>query len=114
MSEEPRDITAVVAVLSHQMGEIKQTLMTAVNDIKAELGSQRKRIGALEEQEIRRQERDKAEDRLREVLKEERQEHAESARDKITIRLTRVQVWIAVITGLAIVAGGVVAVLQAL
>jgi uncharacterized membrane protein YdbT with pleckstrin-like domain len=88
--------------------------MTAVNDIKAELGSHRKRIGALEEQEIRRQERESAEDRLRSVLKEERQEHAEQERDRITIHLTRVQVWVAVITGIAIVAAGVVAVLQAL
>jgi predicted Holliday junction resolvase-like endonuclease len=107
-------MTAVVAVLSHQIGELKQTVMTAINDINSQLRSHGKRIGTLEEQEIRREEREKAEDRLREVLKEERQEHEQATSNRITLSLARWQLVVAVLTGIAIVAAGVVAVLQAL
>ena len=116
MSDQPPQdapFAATIAVLSHQMGEIKQTLSTAINDIRAELGNHRKRIGVLEEQEIRRQEREKAEDRLREVLKEERQEHAEASSTRVTLSLARWQLVVAILTGIAIIAGGVAGVMQA-
>lgn len=107
------DVTTVVAVLSSQMGELKH----AVNGTLRDHGH---RISALEEKEIRRQEREATEDRIRKALEDERQHEKQDRQQEHEQHLGRRQLsistvglWVAVITALALIAGTVIAVVQA-
>lgn len=114
MSDTPENMTAVVAVLSHQIGELKQTLSAALNDIRSDLRSHGRRLDGLDEFRIRTEEREKAEDRIRRAIREERESEDSEASNRVTLSLARWQLMVALITGIAIVAGGIVAVVQAL
>lgn len=94
-----RDITSIVAVLSSQMGELKHAVQQSTTDFA-------RRLTAVEEWQIRADERSKALKENREIAKTEAAQH-------VTFKLSRWQIIVGALTVLVMLAGVIVAVLQA-
>lgn len=100
-TELPRpsqDLTATVAVVSHQIGEVKTAIENLHRENTRRLDDHGQRIGALEEAQIRADEREQTEERLRAVLKEERGDAARERHDEAALSLNRWQLILALLT----------------
>lgn len=106
-----QDITASVAVMSHQIGEVKSAVERTHSEMTRQLDDHGKRIGALEEAGIRADEREQTEERLRRLLKEERVEVEQMDTARAGVNLARWQVWMAALAAVAAVAYVVVTLL---
>lgn len=107
MSEASGEITTAVAVLASQMGELKHAVDGTLRD-------HGRRISVLEEKEIRRQEREATEDRIRKALQEEHGQHEQNQHQRATIALARWQVYLGFLLAFVTLAGVVVALAQTL
>ena len=105
-------MTALVAVLSHQMGELKEAVATSLREIRTTLTEHGTDINQLKEFRIRAEEREHAEDRLRRALQEERRARDEEDNTRVTLSFARWQVWFAAILALGAIVGAVVGILQ--
>jgi hypothetical protein len=107
------DLTAVVAVLSSQMGSLQHAVDGTLKD-------HGRRLTVLEEKEIRRQEREATEDRIREAIQGERQREKNDEQAEHDERVGRKQLsistaglWVTIVTALALIAGTAIAIFQA-
>ena len=105
-------MTSVVAVLAHQIGELKNAVDRSISELTIRVSKQGERIAGLEEYRIRAEEREKAEDRLRRALQEERRTRDEEDNTRVTLSFARWQVWFAAILALGAIVGAVVGILQ--
>lgn len=104
---------ATVAVMAHQIGEIKHAVDQSNREARDRLDDHGKRITALEEMQIRQDERGKTEDRLRSVLAERTHDDVQRSQNRVTVRLSRWQVWCALVVALASIASVVAIALSA-
>lgn len=100
-------VTAAVAVLASQMGELKHALDSSLRQVHEELAAHGQRISDLEEQHIRADERERTRAELT-------AEHATEAREGVSVSLTRRQMLLSVLMLLVMFAGVVVAAVEAL
>lgn len=114
MPEQQQEMTSLVAVLSHQMGELKQAVESSLREIRDQLSAHAKDIGVLKEHQIRADERAAGEDRLRAALAEERERREQSDNTHVTFRLARWQAVCAALLVLIAVASATIAALSAL
>lgn len=106
------DQTAAVAVLASQMGELKHAVEGTMRDHGV-------RISKLEEQEIRRQEREQTEARIRSEVeqqhqheKEEIQQQHEQHLGRTQLSISKLGLWVAALTALFLAVGTIVGILQ--
>ena len=100
MAEPQQNLITTVALLSSQMGALQHAVEGTLKD-------HGKRIGVLEEKQIRAEEREK-------VRAEDRQEQGEQQSGRVALSLTRLQVWFAAIGAIAMVAAVIVSLTQSL
>ena len=109
-----QDLTAVVAVLSSQMGALQHAVDGTLKD-------HGRRISVLEEKEIRREEREATEDKIRAAIKAERESEKSvelSERDhrlgRMQLSVSKVGLLVALVTALALIAGTVLTIVHAI
>jgi len=97
---ETQDLITTVALLSSQMGSLQHAVEGTLRD-------HGRRLGVLEEKQIR------AEERERVLQQERKQQNTENA-NRVTLRLSTWQLWFAAIGALAMVAAVIVSLAQTL
>jgi cell division protein FtsX len=99
------DLTAVVAVLSSQMGSLQHAVDGTLKD-------HGRRLTVLEEKEIRRQEREATEDRIRDAIQSERVQEQTDTQAKRSFSISKVGLWVAILTAAVLAVGTALAIAQ--
>ena len=106
---EQESMSAVIAVLSHQMGELKEAVSTSLREIRSTLSEHGTEIGQLKEYRIRAEEREAGDDKLRAALQEDRTARDAESNNRITLSLARWQAWCAALLVVVTVASVIIA-----